>query len=136
MFPGNLPQCECFVLPLVLFAAISVAPDALRCATRQDRIEISLPGGMDKRIGSLAVVHGRRWLTLVDEAHHFAAFRPGVRRLVLEPSWQMGVYWAADGTERRVKVFAGPGAYRIVFADNLETEPENMDALECLVTLR
>lgn len=121
---------------LFLAAAIFPKPDELQCVRAGNRIEINIPSGLDKRIGSLAVVYRQKWLTLVDEDHHLAAFRPGVRRVILERSLQMGVYWGDDGKERWVKVFGKPGTYRIVLADNLETEPENMDSVECLVRVR
>ena len=56
---------------------------------------------------------------------------PGVRRLSLHPSRQLG---SVDGQPARA--FPIAGAYRIVFADNLETEPETMISLDCLVRVR
>ncbi len=79
----------------------------------------------------MAVVQGARWAFLADEQNHFAPFRPGVRHLVLHPAHQLG---AVDGKSARA--FPVAGTYRIVFADNLETEPDTMLALDCLVHVR
>ena len=120
--------------PLLAIFALAVArpsPDGLLCTARHDRIAITLPADIDRRIGSMAVVRGGRWAFLVDDQNHYAPFRPGVRRLTLRPSGQLG---AVDG--RPVRAFPRSGVYRIVFADNLETEPENMIALDCIVRVR
>ena len=120
--------------PLLAIFALAIArpsPDGLLCTAGHDRIHITLPANVDRRIGSMAVVRGGRWAFLVDDRNHYAPFRPGIRRLSLRPSSQLG---AVDG--RPVRAFPRPGGYRIVFADNLETEPENMIALDCLVRLR
>ena len=116
---------------LIALATVRPSPDALRCTTHRDRIDITLPASADRRIGSLAVVRGRTWSILVDEHSRFTPFRPGVRRLTLRPAAQMG---AVDG--RTSRAFPHAGTYRIVFADNLETEPETMITLDCLVRVR
>ena len=123
------------MLALLLIASLS-APDRLQCAVRGDRIEITLPASMDPSIRSMALVRGKRWLTLVDETHHLAPFRPGAKRLVLRRSDQKAAFYGADGQEKHVRAFGTPGAYRIVFTDNLETEPENMTMRDCVVRLR
>ncbi len=123
-------------MPFVLLLSAMVSrTDLLKCVTKPDRIEIGIPVEIDKRIGSLAVVHGGKWVVLVDARHHLAPFWPRIRRLVLSPVRQIGAYLAADGTERRVRAFARRGTYRIVFANNLETEPSNMTSLGCLVVI-
>ena len=116
---------------LIALAAGHTDPEGLVCRTGRDRIDITVPADMDRRIGSLAVVRGARWAFLVDEQDHYAPFRPGVRRLSLHPSRQLG---AVDGKPARA--FPVAGTYRIVFADNLETEPETMISLDCLVRVR
>ena len=123
------------LIGLVMAATLARA-DQLQCVSSNDRIEITLPADMDKRIASMAVVAGKRWLTLVDEQHHLVPFKPGVRRLTLTPSDQMAAYHDAQGKERRVRAFAKHGAYRIVFSDNLETEPENMTLRDCVVHVK
>ena len=40
----------------------------------RDRINITLPADMDRRIGSLAVMRGARWAFLVDEQNHYSFF--------------------------------------------------------------
>ena len=112
-------------------ALASFSDDALRCKGRGDVIAITLPATMDKRIGSMAVVKGERWASVVDDQHRYAPFHRGVRRLTLKTSSQLG---AVDG--RTMRAFPTAGTYRIVFADNLETEPDNMIALDCLVRVR
>ena len=116
---------------LLALAAAHPDPEGLACRTGRDRVDIVLPADMDRRIGSLAVVRGARWAFLVDEQDHYAPFRPGVRRLTLQPSRQLG---AVDGKPARA--FPTPGPYRIVFADNLETEPGDMISLDCIVHVR
>ncbi len=76
----------------------------------------------------MAVVQKGRWVFLSDEQNHFAPFRSGVRHLTLRPATQLG---SVDG--ETVRAFPRAGTYRIVFADNLETEPANMIAVDCLV---
>ena len=94
-------------------------------------IIVALPASTDKRIGSMAVVRNGRWVFVMDDQHRFAPFHRGARRLTIRASRQLG---AVDG--RTVRAFPRAGTYRIVFADNLETEPENMAALDCLVRVR
>ena len=116
---------------LLALTAAHPNPEGLKGGTGRDRIDIVLPAGMDRRIGSLAVVRGARWAFLVDEQGHYASFRPGVRHPSLQPSLQLG---AVDGKPARA--FSTAAAYRIVFADNLETEPGDMISLDCRVRVR
>ena len=121
-----------FILVAMLtVAAAHTNPEGLICRTQHDRIDITLPVDLDRRIGSLAVVRGAKWAVLADEQNHYAPFHSGVRHLALRPSRQIG---SVDG--RPTRAFPMAGAYRIVFADNLETEPDNMIALDCLVRVR
>ena len=116
---------------MLAFIALAVAhpdPSTLRCVVHGDRIDIMLPADTDPRIGSMAGVRRERWAFLADEENKFSSFRPGIRHLTVRPSKQLA---AVDG--RTVRAFPRSGTYRIVFADNLETEPENMMALDCLV---
>lgn len=47
---------------------------------------------------------------------------------------QYGIRYA-DGVPVRVKVFPGPGTYHLIFADDMETEPDNTFSLQCDVSL-
>lgn len=119
------------MLALLALAMVPFSADGLRCTVQHDRIVIDLPVSTDRRIGSMAVVRGGRWAFLADDQNHFAPFRSGVRHLTLHPTTQLG---AVNG--RTVRAFSRSGTYRIVFADNLETEPATMIALDCLVHVR
>lgn len=113
----------------------SMSPDQLSCSASRSRVDIAIPASTDPSIRSIAVVRAGRWYTILDDDHRLAPYRPGGRKLVLPRATQMAVAYR-NGRQHVVRAFPTPGTYRIVFADNLETEPENMTALSCTVRLR
>ena len=124
------------LMALILAAAASAPTNQLRCEVRSGRVEITAPPVMDPRLTSVAVVRGKEWLVLVDDAHQLAHFTTGTRRMTLSIAYQAAIRYGPNGRTTRVRAFSERGTFRIVFSDNLETEPANMTMLDCLVRVR
>ena len=133
--------------------ALSVAhlppePPRITCAVAGSHItvrflyEASPEFVMDKfavvQAGSL---RGGDWFFVVnpDFEHpiRFSPYRPGMKRLTIDTRQLRAV--TSDertGKARIVPAFPKPGRYTLVFADNLETELENMVYWSCTVRVR
>lgn len=62
----------------------------------------------------------------------FTPYSAHTRELRLDVATQQGVRYD-DGVPVKLLAFAKPGRYRLLFADDLETEPDNTFSLQCQV---
>lgn len=114
-----------------LVAALAVAP--LSCQVSGGNVEVKLPADMNPKIHEMAVIHGKQRVVIVDDAHAFAPF-PASKTLALPIKEQRAVEYR-NGKAAEVKAFPEAGSYTLLFTNNLETERENMDSLECGITV-
>lgn len=122
---------------MLLLAIIASAhsPSILQCRKLPGRIEVVLPADMDPAIRYMAVVKGDRWLPVVDETHKLAPFKSGTKSFTVRTATQRAVDYR-NGKAVSVKAFTTTGIYKLVFSDNLETEPEEMASVSCSVRIR
>ena len=83
----------------------------------------------DTQFGDLAIIDPSGvWHWLQDKEGNYssliaAEYFTQVERVSLDTATLKGIIYA-DGERQRSKVFSVPGMYRVLIADNLETEPE------------
>lgn len=116
----------------MLILASVIASQALQCRVVRDQIRITLSTEVTPEMKYLAVVHRGRWSAIVDDRHRLAPFPRSGRQLTIPLRTQSAVE-DRDGKETLVRAFPRPGAYRLVFTDNLETEETEMLSNSCTV---
>lgn len=94
--------------------------------TKNDVITINLPKVRPKNLaiidpnGQMFIIHSTEEDILMMSEQEFSL----IRVLEIPIRNTKGVTWV-DGQKREKSIFEQPGKYKIYFADNLETEPEN-----------
>lgn len=120
---------------LLAMLASAASPSTLQCRKTAGRIEIVLPADMDPTMRYLAIVRRNHWLPIVDEKHRLAPFKPGLRSFTMRTATQKAVEYK-NGRPIPVRAFTTPGTYKLVFSDNLDTDPEEMASITCSVRFR
>lgn len=110
------------------------------CAVRGQTVVVTLSGTRLKGTRNprhFGISHGKAFIYLnaSDVQANFTPYNTQTRQLRLPIASQQGIVMV-DGSPSTVKVFTQPGHYQLLFADNLETEPDSTFSLQCAVTLK
>ena len=121
----------------LLFAALlgcaHAQPAPVRCKSDDGVVSVRLSGdGPNPRYLALNTPAGWRYLNYPPAGAQLTPYTADTHTLTLELATQKAVRYV-DGQRETVKAFAQPGDYRLVFADNTETEPENTQGFACAV---
>ena len=129
-------RARCVALALMLLVQLvtgcASAPVGDTPASRaSDHRVTSLDLSRKHRHKMAVITPGGEWLILVDKHASYSLMTEeelmGTDRLWLNANVKGTRY--DNGTQVPVDVFTVPGKYTIVLTDNLETEPENMNAV-------
>ncbi|WP_442678206.1 hypothetical protein ACSBM8_11765 [Sphingomonas sp. ASY06-1R] len=118
-------------------AGYSDDPQPLRCRSTAGDISITLPARLDpsiKQIGVERLTSPKQFYIVLDDDVRLVAWTPKMRNLVFNRT-QLGVVSSDQGPQKQ-RIFAQPGRYRIIFADTIETEFDNMTSVDCRITIR